>query len=136
VTASDEALFPGYEPPAAEQPEEPLSAGQRLTRRQQRDVTNGVHPLTRGPLHPEATTRRHGPIAGHDPDTCHGDVPCSGPRDPFTCGSCLHRDPHGFPKCDLPGPTGRPIPERHTHGPATDVRAWWPACPDYEPTPS
>lgn len=45
-----------------------------------------------------------------------------------TCGDCLHRKLYGhhdrsFPKCDL-GPK--------THGGATDVRRWWPACDRFE----
>lgn len=129
---NDETLFPGFEAPEPE-PVEELSAGQRLTRRQQQDVSNGKHPLTGGPLHPEATTRRHGPISGHE-DTCHGEVPCSGSRDPFTCGSCVFRDPQGYAKCVLPNPsTGKPWPTRVSHSARSDVRAWWPACVDYEP---
>ena len=127
---TDEALFPGFEPPEAE-PVEVLSAGQRLTRRQQQDVSNGKHPLTAGPLHPEATTRRHAPIPGH-PD-CHPDAPCSGRADPFTCGSCVFRDAtYTYPKCLLPNPmTGRPWGTRVSHGATSDVRARWPACVDY-----
>jgi len=53
---------------------------------------------------------------------------------------------YAYPKCCLPGPVrvyrksadgwrwevveGAP---RATHGAASDVRAWWPACPDYSP---
>lgn len=45
-----------------------------------------------------------------------------------TCGDCCHRRSERkgdgrYPKCDL-GP--------RTHGPATDVRAWWPACDRFE----
>lgn len=45
-----------------------------------------------------------------------------------TCGTCVHRQlvgHHGrsYPKCDV-GPV--------THGSATDVRAWWPACSRFE----
>lgn len=40
-----------------------------------------------------------------------------------TCGTCIHRvaNGHGYPKCDHPDTPA-------THGPATDVRAKWPAC--------
>jgi hypothetical protein len=49
-----------------------------------------------------------------------------------TCGDCVHRfvvpwHDRSYPKCDL-GP--------RTHGPGTDVRAWWPACDRFEPSPS
>ena len=45
-----------------------------------------------------------------------------------TCGTCAHRvDSHRrYPKCDHPE-TPR------TSGPATDVRAYWPACPRHTP---
>lgn len=119
----DVPLFPGYKPPAVED----LSAGQRLTRRQQEQVTAGVHPLTGGPLHPLASRHRD------------RDAPAT---DPFTCGSCWHRTLMGYhgkryAKCvqgaesDTESTMGR-LP-RVTHGPASDVRAWWPACPEYVP---
>jgi hypothetical protein len=44
-----------------------------------------------------------------------------------TCGTCVHRvtSGRGYPKCDHPDtPT--------TSGPATDVRAKWPACHRWE----
>lgn len=106
-----------------------LSAGQRLTLRQADDVAAGRHPLTGGPLHPLASRHRD------------ADAPKA---DPFTCGSCLFRKTeryHGksYAKCWLPNPTaGADAPmeriyDRVTHGPASDVRAWWPACRDYSP---
>lgn len=124
-------LFEGYDPPEppVEVRREEISADRRRTIRQQQDVTNGVHPLTRGPLHPEATTFRHAPIPGVSAAECHGAEPCSGRRDPFTCGSCVHRVDMGWPKCDANGPKAL------THSAATDVRAWWPACMSYEPKP-
>lgn len=90
--------------PAAE-PVERLSAGRRRTIRQRADVTAGRHPLTGGRLHVEADRR---------------------------CGNCRFRetvsgDHEGrFPKCTY----GNGV--RMTGGPATDVRAWWPACPEHE----
>lgn len=105
MTGEDVPLFGGYEPPR----EDPLSAGRRLTQRQYLDVANGVHPLMRTPLHERAD--RYARAA---------DLP----GQPFTCGSCVHRDTtRGYPKCDL-GPV--------SHGAATDVRSWWPACPKWE----
>lgn len=41
-----------------------------------------------------------------------------------TCGGCAHRRAGEYPKCAL-GPVSR--------GPATDCRAWWPACSRWEP---
>lgn len=114
MTADDELEldFPPLEPIPM------LSAGGRMRVRQQQQVTNGVHPLTRGPLHAEASRQRS---AG-----------TSGQRDPFSCGSCAHLGivgrggPRSYAKC-LVGDG-----QRVTSGPATDVRRWWPACPAYE----
>lgn len=133
----DAPLFPGYEPPAAPEPEPELSAGQRLTLRQAANIAVGIHPLTKGRLHPLASRHRD----------------ATAPKaDPFTCGSCYFRSVekyHGrsYAKCILPGPVrvyrrgedggwhwetvmGAP---RATHSAASDVRAWWPACTDYSP---
>ena len=38
-----------------------------------------------------------------------------------TCGTCVHRQVAKYPKCTHPD---TPL----TSGPATDVRAYWPAC--------
>lgn len=80
-------------------------------------VRLGQHPLTRGRLHPQASraaTRE------------------DGPRQPMTCGTCVFRESHQwhnrtYPKCISHGRVYL------THGTATDVRAWWPACPNYLP---
>jgi len=128
----NETLFGDWEPEVRElRPSEDmtLSAGRRLTLRQAEMVTNGVHPLTRGPLHPLASKHRD---SGAPKD------------DPFTCGSCYFRNVEkyhdsSYPKCWLPSPgvgaNGSPtqIYRRVTHGATSDVRAWWPACPDYSP---
>lgn len=89
------------------------STGQRMTERQAQDVKAGRHPLTGGPLHGQAdTTARKGDPTGLS----------------YRCGSCVHRIVSNhrngtYPKCDL---------STITHGQATDVRAWWPACPRWE----
>jgi hypothetical protein len=117
----DVPLFDGYEPPALASRDESLSAGQRLTARQLENVRAGVHPLTRGRLHPEASRE----ASRDDPK-----------GQPFTCGTCpLRRSwgAHGYPKCELSTP-GRGFLYL-THGPATDVRAWWPACESYAGQP-
>lgn len=110
----DVPLFDGYDdppPPPSRDPD--LSAGQRLTARQLENVRAGIHPLTRGRLHPEAST----------------DATRTDPKGlPFTCGTCQFRDAHGYAKCLLEV-DGRRV--YVTHGPATDVRAWWPACESY-----
>ena len=89
------------------------SAGQRLRERQASDVREGRHPLTGGQIHPQSTRA----------------AKASDAKDlPFRCGSCIHRlllrhHDATYPKC------GR---STMTHGGATDVRAWWPACPQWE----
>lgn len=117
ASVEDAPLFEGYEPPEPIETEG-LSAGQRLTLRQARDVSIGRHPLTGGAIHPQASRHRDA---------------ASPKDDPFTCGSCHFREILGhhsrsYPKCLLPS-----MPSRVTHGPASDVRAWWPACSDYSP---
>ena len=127
-----ETLFEGWEPGTRTlrpSEETSLSAGRRLTLRQAEQIADGIHPLTRGPLHELASTHRD----------------ASAPKaDPFTCGSCLFRKAEKYrngtyAKCWLPSPkAGADAPQariydRVTHGPATDVRAWWPACTDYSP---
>ncbi|HET6868929.1 MAG TPA: hypothetical protein VFH80_23660 [Solirubrobacteraceae bacterium] len=126
--AVDVPLFPDYGPPTPEA-EPQLSADRRRTLRQAQYVANGVHPLTRGPLHPLASRHRD------------ADSPKS---DPFTCGSCYFREvlrwhARSYAKCVLPNPlSGADAPadriySRVTHSAASDVRAWWPACRDYSP---
>jgi hypothetical protein len=88
-----------------------LSAGQRLTLRQKADVANGRHPLMGGPTRPELGT----------------------------CGDCVHRvligsHSRGWPKCDWGGPSQRGL-DLMSHSAATDCRAWWPACSNFEPKP-
>lgn len=108
-------LFDGYEAPRID-PD--LSAGQRLTLRQQANIRVGRHPLTHGPLHIQASR-----TATRD------DLP----RQQLTCGTCVFRTLHHwhnqtYPKCVSHDRTFV------THSTATDVRAWWPACPAYLPT--
>lgn len=127
----DVPLFEGYEPPPApEDPADGLSADQRRTLKQAMRVVAGIHPLTGGRLHALASRHRD----------------ASSPKnDPYTCGSCLFRSvekyhDRAYPKCWLPNPAvGADAPpsaiySRVSHSSATDVRAWWPACPDYSPS--
>jgi len=131
-----EMLFEGYDP-AEPAPVEKVSADRRRTLRQAAYVAAGIHPLTKGRLHPLASRNRD------------ADSPKS---DPYTCGSCYFRivdkyHDRSYPKCWLPGPVrayrkgrdgewrwetieGAP---RATHSAASDVRAWWPACEQYVP---
>jgi hypothetical protein len=125
--AVDEPLFSGYEPPLTE-PGPELSTGQRLTLRQARDVAFGIHPLTGGRLHPLASRHRD----------------AAAPKDdPFTCGSCYFRQVikyrgKAYPKCVFDPRRGADdtldLYARVSHSTASDVRAWWPACPDYSPS--
>src|SRR5690349_21097466 len=112
INADTPTLFEGWEPPTRQpKPSEDmtLSAGRRLTLRQAEMVMLGIHPLTRGPLHPLASRHRD----------------ASAPKDdPFTCGSCYFRNvekyhDRSYPKCWLPGPgasADRPIYPRVSHG--------------------
>lgn len=109
----DQPLFAGFKPPPSIQ----LSAGQRLTRRQAEQIALGIHPLTLAytlirPLHPHADRTRT----------------ANSPQDDNTptCGNCIHRATGGYPKCTEPS-----APRSHGH--ATDVRAWWPACTHWTP---
>lgn len=107
-----DVLFAGYEPP------EPVSADRRLTMRQAVEIRVGKHPLTHGLLHAQA--RRT--ASRDDPKGL-----------PLTCGTCVFRQvfrwhDYSYPKC---------VSYDRTfvkHSTATDVRAWWPACPNYLPT--
>lgn len=122
-----EVLFDGYDPPArVDEPK--LSAGQRLTLRQVEAISLGRHPLTGGGLHELASRHRDA---------------ASPKSDPFTCGSCYFRMVvryHGksYPKCVFDPRRGGDdtLDEyaRVSHGAATDVRAWWPACLNYSPS--
>lgn len=100
-------------------PEEKLSPDRKRTRRQMAALTRGQHPLSLAlrtplPLHTDAAPA--------------GDIRAEGLR----CGTCRFRELLGHhdrshPKCRAGGDV------RVTHGAGTDVRAWWPACHDYEP---
>jgi hypothetical protein len=110
---SDDGLFDAEQlhvTPA--QPEPKLSADQRRTLRQQRDIANGQHPLL-------ARLRGYTGSARARPDL-------------GTCGDCRFRqlfDWHNrrYAKCTFGGEE-----RRLTHGAATDVRASWPACGDFD----
>lgn len=128
---------------AASAPPESLTAGERMRRGQATKIRNGLHPLS-GDGKGRAMIRLL-PGALRDPD----DRTSPGPR----CGTCTYREPvHGgarsYPKCLIGtvvtrSPAGDPpgsgegvrttYGPRVTHGEQTDVRAWWPACVDYQP---
>ncbi len=111
----DPALFdvPGQQQvPAVEE----IGRGERRRRLIERRIAFGEHPLGRKiPLHPDAPRDRTS----------------DGPR----CGTCQHRTLYQhhsrtYPKCDF----GEGI--RRSGCESSDVRAWWPACHDYQPNPA
>lgn len=106
-------LFPDLPalPPAPPPIVDTRSAGVRLTDRQRALVAAGVHPLTRERTRPDLGT----------------------------CGDCALRvlvlgHTRTYPKCVRGLPDGRPLTDAPyaSRGAATDVRAWWPACPSHE----
>lgn len=113
-----EPLFDGYEPdPDAIPPTRPdgMSAGQLRTVRQAAAIRRHVHPLAL--VDPAIVMHRDG-----NTDATRDD-PGPGPH----CGDCHFRRLVGghdrdYPKCTARGD------KLMTHGAATDVRAWWPAC--------
>lgn len=112
---TQETLFDSFDPD-----DEDLSAGQRLTVRQQGDVRKGTHPLTHGPLHDQASRTA---------------VREDGGRIELRCGTCVNRQTFrwhnkSYPKCIA---HDRVFVK---HSAATDVRGWWPACPAYLPSGS
>lgn len=125
----DTPLFDGYEPsplPPSRDPD--LSADRRRTLRQAEQIRSGIHPLTGRPLHLLADIYAR---------------PSDGRNLPYRCGSCVFRQvakwhDTSYPKCWFPENRGadevtvKGYP-RVTHGGASDVRAWWPACRDYSP---
>lgn len=127
---------PGSPAPA---PPAKLSSGRRLVLRQHNDIRAERNPLTRGGLHPEAAA-----VAGELPtleafvDGANYQTP-DGPAPGRRCGNCRFRGGINagtagtFPKC-WHGWDGVPghAPPRYSHGPATDVRAFWPGCRDHE----
>jgi hypothetical protein len=74
-------------------------------------VAEGVHPITRRPVHPELGT----------------------------CGDCRFRQfwsggAKSYPKCAYGGDPDNPSTwRRATNGETTDVRAYYPACADHQP---
>lgn len=108
-------LFEGFDEPIV-----PVATttGERRRARQAAAVLAGYHPL-------------HVTIAGV---LLHPDAPTDvapGTRGvPLTCGTCVlrvfkHGGAKAYPKCGISG--------RDSHSDATDVKASWPACTDYQP---
>ena len=105
------------------QPAANLSADRRRTLRQAAALESGRHPVAGSQLHPDAA-----PVADRE---------APGRR----CGNCRFREVLGYrnrsyAKCMHPGSLGADDydkygPPRATHGAASDIRAWWPACTDH-----
>mgnify|MGYP000873035551 CR=1 FL=1 len=119
-------------PPEPEQ----LTAGEKRRRRQQAQITAGLHPLSlvTSPirLHPQSAGRTATKHVAAD--------------NPVRCGTCRWRQQVGghardFPKCLYGAPRydngnlSVARAPRYSAGPATDVAAWWPGCVDWEPVP-
>jgi hypothetical protein len=120
-----DALFDMTPTPVPEQAVERVSPDRRRTERQRAAVDRGAHPLALVVM----SVSRH-------PDTKGGVYQAGDERGrDLTCGSCTHREPVGggrrsYPKCLFGGQF-----QRVTSGAGSDVRAWWPACRDYQPAP-
>jgi hypothetical protein len=100
-----------------EQPAEKVSDSDRRLQRQATEVSNGIHPITRSKIHPEATRS----------------LDFDRKRAPYTCGSCMFRR-QGGNRGDLPlciGNDGRF--EKNT--PTYMVRPGFPACTEYQEFP-
>lgn len=123
----DEGLALFGEPPRVE-PLPPvdgvaLSTDRARTRRQAELLADGWHPVAGRLLHPAAASAHDRQAPG------------------LRCRSCRFRltANHGtagsYAKCYWPGEETVDrldnLP-RFSRGPATDIRAWWPACADYE----
>jgi hypothetical protein len=107
------------------EPAEKLSADRRRTLRQADALARGRHPLELALGFPLGL---HAQAAPADDRTAPG----------LRCRTCRFREvlTHNdgrFPKC-LYAATEKQQP-RVTRGAATDVRAWWPACRDYQEAP-
>ncbi len=115
---TEPSLFPDLEPVdhAPAESTEILSADRRRTLRQHADVERGYHPLTGGKLPAEGENGH-----GHTCGDCHLRVLVRWHN--RTYAKCAFGiDPHTTPLDDAP---------RASHGAASDVRAWWPACRDW-----
>lgn len=99
-------------------PKEELTRGERRKRLIASRIGTGVHPLGR-------------PVLLH-PDVSRDPKDRSGPR----CGDCKFRQlveyhDRKWPKCWYPSVEEYPHP-RDTNCESSDIRAWWPACRDFE----
>lgn len=102
-------------PPAPEKP----ARAERRNRLVANRIQTGWHPLGYVLMHPDASKDRD----------------AGGPR----CGGCRFRvvtsyHNKSYPKCRLPVQRGDTTTyPRDTGCESSDIRAWWPACVDYQP---
>lgn len=116
MSTDEPGLFPAPPSLVPDAPvKDPTSRGERARARIARRIATGTHPLGYLPLHPQAC---------RDPLDRE-----AGPR----CGGCIHRGhKFGYPKCQKPFTYGDITTyPRVTGSESSDLRAWWPACPDY-----
>lgn len=103
-----DALFEGHDERLPEPPK--MTRGEALRARQQARIDAGQHPLAY---------------------LVAGGLPLLPEPGRMTCGMCAHRVMRrlggSYPKCD--------VGSRATGGESSDVRAWWPACVDFEDKP-
>lgn len=120
---SEPALF-DLPADAVPEPAVPLGRGPRRQKLISTRIAAGVHPLGRGiPLHSDAPRTTDRTTPGLRCGTCRWRVNTSGSSG------------RTWPKCRLPMRLGdRTVYPRDTGCEATDVRAWWPACRDHQPT--
>lgn len=99
-----------HRPPVEPQPK--LSTDRRRTLRQKQALVAGKHPTS---LYFGRTVRLHPDAAPAEDRKAEG----------LRCGGCalLSKNGWGYLKCSNVG---------ESHGPATDMRAWWPACVNHE----
>lgn len=101
-----------------------LSADRKRTVRQRQAIEWGSHPLA---------VALDGPLGLHPRQAEEG----------RRCGNCafrelINRGNGAYPKCVVDrGPFSRTrafpeAPPRYSAGAGTDVRKWWPGCPDHE----
>lgn len=113
----DSAIEPGlFDPPEGwippeDRTPEPVSRGEKRQRLVERRIRDGIHPLGYVSLHPHAARERDG--------------------EGLRCGTCQFRElqehhNRTYPKC-LYG-NGK----RVSGCESSDIRAWWPACRDYQ----
>ena len=126
-------LFDGYDSLPADPSAPALSADRRRTQKQAAQIAAGTHPLLAVAYGSHQASRLH----EHALRTA---TPTDPRGLPFTCGTCSFRKlvswhRSTYPKCVWSRGNGLASlneSPRVSHGTATDVRGWWPACPDYE----